>query len=227
MPSRPLEPHRQPRFADRRDAGRQLGRALQAYAHQPGVVVVGLPRGGVPVAFEVAMALHAPLDVVVVRKLGTPGQPELAMGAVAAGGVLVREESVLLRQHIDEAVLADAAERERRELARRERLFRGARGPLQLAGKTVLLVDDGIATGSTVRAAVRAIHACQPHRLVVAVPVAPPDLVTSLRLEADEVVALRQPPNLLAVGLWYDQFTQTDDAEVVALLQQAHRRMAD
>lgn len=210
------------RFAHRRDAGRRLAMALQHDTGRPNTVVVGLPRGGIPVAYEVARALHAPLDVLVVRKLGTPGHTELAMGAVASG-VLVREEGVIVRQHISEQAVAAVAEREQAEVARRERRFRGDKPPLQLQGKTVILVDDGIATGSTMRAAVRAIRVGQPARLVVAVPVAPPEVVAELAGEVDEVVALLQPANLLAVGLWYDDFAQTDDDEVVRLLAAARR----
>jgi putative phosphoribosyl transferase len=217
MPTPALEPLR---FAHRRDAGRRLASALQRYAARPEVLVLGLPRGGVPVAFEVARALHAPLDVVVVRKLGTPGHAELAMGAVAKG-VLVREEGVIVRQHIADEVVKAAAEREEAEVIRREQRFRGDRPPLQLSGRTVILVDDGIATGATMRAAVRAVRALQPARLVVAVPVAAPELVAELAGEVDEMVALLQPANLVAVGLWYDDFGQTEDDEVARLLAAA------
>ena len=205
------------RFAHRRDAGRRLAAALQAYVGRADTLVLGLPRGGVPVAFEVARALHAPLDVVVVRKLGTPGHAELAMGAVARG-VVVREEGVIVRQHIADEVVKAAAERELAEVTRREQRFRGDRPPLTLSGKTVILVDDGIATGATMRAAVRAVRALQPARLVVAIPVAAPELVAALAGEVDEVVALLQPANLMAVGLWYDDFGQTEDDEVARLL---------
>ena len=203
-------------FRDRIEAGRQLARALARYkADKP--VVLALPRGGVPVAAEVATALHAPLDVLVVRKLGFPGQEEYAMGAIAAGGVRVMGDAdagwpVSAREL--EAVVA----RERAELARREQRYRGGRPPLDLAGRVLILVDDGLATGATMSAAVQAARAGQPKRIIVAVPVASTEAVQSLGALADEVVCLFTPEHFRAVGLWYQDFTQTSDEEVDRLL---------
>lgn len=211
-----------PRFADRRAAGRALAPLLAPYRGAPSVVVLALPRGGVPVAFEVAQALDAPLDVFVVRKLGLPGHEEFAMGAIASGDVRVDNPDVAplaVSQAAMDAVLA----RERAELARREALYRGARPPLALAGRTVILVDDGLATGATMRAAVAAVRLRQPARVVVAVPVAAAETCAALRREADEVVCALTPPWFTAVGAWYGDFTQTDDAEVHDLLAQSAR----
>jgi putative phosphoribosyl transferase len=204
-------------FRNRQEAGRLLAEAVSGYAGA-GTVVVGLPRGGVPVAFEVARTLGAPLDVFVVRKLGVPFQPELAMGAIASGGVLVRNESVLeLLPDAGEA-LERARRREEPVLAERERRYRGARPPVDPSGRTVIVVDDGIATGSTMKAAVRALKAAGAQRVVVAVPVAPPDTLRELESLADEVVCLQAPRMFSAVGQWYEDFSQTEDDEVERLL---------
>jgi len=204
-------------FRDRREAGRLLAGVLGDYAGGR-TIVVGLPRGGVPVAFEVARALEAPLDVYVVRKLGVPFQPELAMGAIASGGTLVRNESVLALLPDAEKSLARARQREEAVLAERERRYRGARPPLDPRDKTVVVVDDGIATGSTMKAAVQALKAAGAARVVVAVPVAPPDTCRELESLADDVVCLQAPRMFSAVGQWYEDFSQTADEEVEQLL---------
>ena len=183
------------------------------------VVVLGLPRGGVPVAHEVAKALGAPLDVFIVRKLGVPGHEELAMGAIASGGVRVLNEDVLRYVPLSERAIETAAAREQQELERRERSYRGARTPLDVAGKTVIVVDDGLATGSTMLAAVRALRQMQAVRVVVAVPVGATQSCDKLRSEADILICLRMPEPFDAVGLWYDDFTQTTDEEVHAFLR--------
>jgi putative phosphoribosyl transferase len=202
------------RFRDRAHAGKVLAERLKGYAGRPRLLVLGLPRGGVPVAFEVARALDAPLDVFVVGKLGVPGHEELAMGALTSGGVRVLNDDAVLALGIDEAAIARAAAAEGKELERRELAYRGDRGPVEVAGRTVILVDDGLATGSTMRAAVHAVRAQGPERLVVAVPVAAAQTCEQLRREVDEVVCTHTPEPFHAVGLWYDDFTQTSDDEV-------------
>jgi predicted phosphoribosyltransferase len=209
------------RFRDRAEAGRLLARELSAYAGRRDVLVLGLPRGGVPVAFEVARALGAPLDVCVVRKLGVPGQEELAMGALAGGGVRVINSSLVDALRIPAAAIEAATAAERRELQRRERLYRPGRPPLDVRGRTVILVDDGLATGATMEAAVRALRPQEPAAIVVAVPVAAPTACAALAATADACVCLRRPAALRGVGLWYEDFGQTADHEVCALLDQA------
>jgi predicted phosphoribosyltransferase len=206
------------RFRDRRDAGRYLAGMLGTYAGRDDVVVLGLPRGGVPVAHEVAKALAAPLDVFVVRKLGVPGHEELAMGAVASGGVQVLNERVLDLAGVDSVALESVVARESRELARREGAYRGDVPPLDLRDKVVLLVDDGLATGSTMRAAVRAVRDRGPARVVVAVPAGAAETCDELAADADEVVCAVMPSPFLAVGQWYYDFSQTSDDDVRALL---------
>lgn len=208
------------RFRDRCDAGRRLGQALAARAPSD-AVVVGLPRGGVPVAAEVARALGAPLDVVVVRKLGVPGQPELAMGAIGDDGVRVLNEDVLRLREVSPEALATVEARERAELERRVRRYRAGRTRLDLQGRTVVVVDDGVATGATARAAVAIVRALGADRVVLALPVAPPETAAALRSVADEVVVLVEPERMWAVGEWYDDFVATTDDEVVALLAAA------
>ncbi len=205
-------------FTDRRDAGHRLGAALIAQLTAADTVVVGLPRGGVPVAHEVAAALAAPLDVLVVRKVGVPGHDELAMGAVAAGDALVLNDDVLGRAGVDESELQRAIERERAAAAEREERYRRGRAPTPLEGRTVMLVDDGLATGASMRVAVLAARKQDPERIVVAVPVGTPAACAALREEADEVFCLLQPPVLDGVGGWYRDFRPTDDAEVQRLL---------
>jgi len=205
-------------FKDRRDAGRKLANALGAWRGRTDVLVLGLPRGGVPVAWEVAQSLDAPLDVLVVRKLGFPGQEEFAMGAIASGGVRVMGDmdgGWPVSERAVEAVVA----REQAELVRRERLYRGDRAPLALAGKVLLLIDDGLATGATMCAAVKAARMGRPERIVVAVPVASREAVQSVGTLADEVVCVSTPEHFRAVGLWYEDFGQTGDEEVCALLR--------
>jgi putative phosphoribosyl transferase len=205
-------------YRDRTDAGRQLAAKLTAYAGRADVMVLALPRGGVPVGYEVARALGAPLDVFLVRKLGMPGQEELALGAIASGGVrVVNEDVVRLLDVLPETIDAVARE-EQPELARREREYRGERPSPDVAGKTVILVDDGLATGSTMRAAIAALRQKRPAHLVVAVPVGASETCAILQAEADEVVCGRQPEPFYAVGMWYEDFTQTTDDEVRELL---------
>jgi predicted phosphoribosyltransferase len=208
-------------FRDRSDAGQQLAQKLTAYAHRPDVLVLALPRGGVPIGFEIAQALEAPLDVFVVRKLGVPGHEELAMGAIASGGIRVINDGVVRSLRIPNAKIDEAAAREQRELERRERAYRGDRPPPTVRGRTVILVDDGLATGSTMRAAVQALRQQAPRRIVVAVPVAAPDTCEEFRAKVDEVVCAATPEPFLAVGAWYDDFSQTSDEEVHELLERS------
>jgi putative phosphoribosyl transferase len=208
-------------FEDRADAGRQLARQLGRYAHRPDVVVLGVPRGGVSVAFEVAGALHAPLGVFLSRKLGVPGQPELAFGAVADGGGRYLDEQILRSVGISNAEVERITAKVRSELERRAALYRGDRPPLQVSGKTVILVDDGMATGASIYAAVQALRQMQPVKLVVAVPVAPPATWAWVRKFVDEIVCLDLPDTFLAVGEFYEYFTQVEDTEVIALLQRS------
>jgi predicted phosphoribosyltransferase len=206
------------RFRNRADAGRHLAEKLAAYAHGPDVLVLALPRGGVPVGFEVARAVGAPLDVFVVRKLGVPGYEELAMGAVATGGVRVLNDEIVRGLGISEHEIDAVVERELQEVARRERLYRGDRPPPDVAGRTVILVDDGLATGATMRAAVAALRQQRPARIVIAVSTASPDTSEALKAEADDVVCAMTPEPFFAVGHWYEDFTQTADEEVRELL---------
>jgi predicted phosphoribosyltransferase len=209
------------RFRDRFEAGRRLATALEHYAGRPNLLVLALPRGGVPVGYEVASALPAPLDVMLVRKLGVPGHEELAMGAIASGGVRVISDDVVAALGIPDRAIATIAAHEEHELERRNQLYRGDRPPPDVRGKTVILVDDGLATGSTMRAAVAALKAQGPERLVVAVPVAAPETCDALSREVDEVVCARAPERFFAVGNWYVDFSQTSDAEVRGLLRRA------
>jgi putative phosphoribosyl transferase len=204
-------------FADRADAGRKLAVLLQGYRDR-GPVVVALPRGGVPVAYEVARALGAPLDVLVARKIGAPGQEELGLGAIAQGGVVYLNDDLVRRLGVTRDYLDAVTRREAAEMLRRERAYRGDRPSLDVAGRTVLLVDDGLATGATARAAVRALRKCAPREIVVAVPVGSAGTAREVGAEADAVVCAETPDDFQAVGLWYIDFEQTDDAEVIALL---------
>jgi len=206
------------RFRNRTEAGRRLAEKLAAYAGRPDILVLALPRGGVPVGYEVARALGAPLDVFVVRKLGVPGYEELAMGAVATGGVRVLNDEIVRGLGISEHEIDAAVARELQELARREQLYRGDRPSPDVGGRTVILVDDGLATGATMRAAVEASRQQQPARTVVAVPAASPDTCEALRAEADDVICAMTPEPFFAVGHWYEDFTQTTDDEVRELL---------
>lgn len=212
------------RFHDRSEAGRRLAIKLNDYANDSQVVVLALPRGGVPVAYEVAQSLHLPLDVFLVRKLGVPGHTELAMGAIASGGARVLNDDVVNYLHIPEDAIAQVATVEKRELERRERLYRGHRPMPNLQGKTVLLVDDGLATGATMKAAVAAIRQQHPARIIVAAPVAANTTCEEFEAMADDIVCIcdRRYEPFHAVGLWYDDFRQTTDAEVRILLDRAN-----
>lgn len=215
-----------PLFKDRTDAGRRLATDLEGYRGRDDVLVLALPRGGVPVAHEVATALDVPLDVFVVRKLGVPGQPELAMGAIATGGVRVLNEGLVRRLAISEADAERVAAREQEELNRRERTYRGSRPPLDLGGKTVILVDDGLATGATMRAAVTALERQSPSRIVVAVPTASPETCDEFRGQVHEVVCAETPQPFYGVGMWYEDFAQTTDADVQEILAHDGARAA-
>jgi putative phosphoribosyl transferase len=214
-------------FRDRVDAGRQLAERLAEYRDEPVVVVVALPRGGVPVAAEVARALRAPLDVLVVRKLGCPWQPELGMGAIAEGDITVLNEDLIARLGVDDAAIRTVADRERAELERRIRRYRGERPPVPVEGRTAILVDDGIATGSTARAAVDVLRRRGASRVVLAAPVAPREAVATLGHAADEVVTVETPLLFMAIGQFYDDFSQTTDDEVADLLAERSEGSAD
>jgi predicted phosphoribosyltransferase len=208
------------RFRDRVEAGRQLAARLASYADDPSVLVLALPRGGVPVGYEVARALRAPLDVFLVHKLGVPGHEELAMGAIASGGVRVLNPDVVEMLRIPPSVIEAVTAEEEQELARREREYRDDRPLPAVRGRTVILIDDGLATGSTMRAAAEALRSEGVGRLVVAVPVAPAETRDALAREVDEIVCLATPEPFFGVGMWYEDFSQTSDAEVRALLEQ-------
>jgi putative phosphoribosyl transferase len=210
-------------FRDRSEAGRLLAQRLGSYAHRRDVVVLGLPRGGVPVAFEVAQTLEAPLDVFVVRKLGVPGHEELAMGALASGGLRVLNQDIIQHLRISPELIARVVAEEQEELTRRERLYRGNRDAPAVRDQVVILIDDGLATGATMRAAAGAIRQEKPARLIIAVPVAAADTCEELRHHADEMVCLETPEPFHAVGIWYDDFSQTSDDEVRELLARAVR----
>lgn len=213
-------------FVDRADGGRRLAERLLQYRGKSDAIVIGLPRGGVVTAAAVAEALDLPLDLLVVRKLGTPGEEELAMGAIAAGGVRVLNDEVVDMLHIPASRIDEAERRERVELERRNRLFRGDAPPLDLAGKTVIVVDDGLATGSTVSAAVAVLRKQRAKRIVLAVPVAPLETIERIRPSVDELVYLETPEPFGAVGYWYVDFAQVEDAEVVATLARAREAVA-
>ena len=209
------------RFRDRVDAGRALAADLSAYAGRDDVLVLALPRGGVPVGYEVARALGAPLDVFIVRKLGVPGHEELAMGAIASGGVRVLNEDVVLPLRIPPAVIDAVAAREQTEMERREREYRGDRPPPDVRGRTVILVDDGLATGATMRAAAGALRLMGPARVVIGVPVSAEESCEEFRDQVDDIVCTLTPAPFYGVGMWYDDFSQTSDAEVRELLARA------
>lgn len=216
--------HMQPQYKDRTDAGKQLAERLAPYKDKADVIVLGLPRGGVPVAYEVASALHAPLDVYLVRKLGAPGQEELAMGAIATGGVMLLNHDVIRELDISDEIIRAISMREWQEMARREGLYRGDRPLPEVAGKTVILVDDGLATGFTMRAAIAALKKQGPARIVVAVPVAAAQTAAELSTEVDELVCLFTPDQFYAVGLWYGDFRPVTDEEVHTLLLSSSSR---
>jgi putative phosphoribosyl transferase len=209
-------------FEDRAQAGRLLGEALAEYAKRSDVVVLALPRGGVPVGFEVARMIDAPLDIILVRKLGTPGQEELAMGAIASGGVCVLNPDIVAIIDISQEAIEAVAATARQELERRERAYRGNKPPLTVENHCLILVDDGLATGASMLAAVSALRQRKPASIVVAIPVAPSDTVQRLKQEADDVVCLATPEPFSAVGRWYREFSQTSDDEVKSLLKRAN-----
>lgn len=213
-------------FRDRTHAGQLLAAKLSRYADDPDLLICALPRGGVVVGFEVAEALNAPLDVLIVRKLGVPGQEELAMGAISSGGIRILRDDVLETCGVSPKLIEAVTAKEKRELERRERLYRGHAAPLQIQGRTVILVDDGIATGSTMLAAATAVRQKQPKRLVIAVPVAPPSACLELESQAEEFVCLAQPELFVALGYHYEDFRQVSDDEVRDLLQRAAKRVA-
>lgn len=209
------------RFQDRADAGIYLAEQLQKYANKPDTIVLGLPRGGVVVAYEVARGLGLPLDVFLVRKLGVPGYEELAMGAIASGGVQVINQDVLRSIRISDSQIQEIAAKETEELKRRERVYRHNRGPLTVRGLTVILVDDGLATGATMRAAVAALKKLGPRKIVIAVPVASREACDEFRKSVDEIACGITPAQFHAVGAWYEDFSQTTDKEVIQLLREA------
>lgn len=209
---------RRKRLKDRVDAGRRLAALLSDYVNAPDAIVLGLPRGGVPVAAAVSSALGLPLDVLVVRKLGVPGYEEVAFGAIASGGIEVLNHNVMMSSRIDDEAINRVRTEQTAELHRRESIYRGDRPSLEVSGKTVIVVDDGTATGATMRAAVEALRSAEPAGVIVAVGVAPPETVRSLERSADLVVSVLVPTDFTAVGVWYDDFTQTTDEEVVAAL---------
>jgi putative phosphoribosyl transferase len=206
-------------FRDRTDAGRRLANKLDAYAKWKDLLVLGIPRGGVPVAFEVAAGLEAPLDVFVVRKLGVPGQEELAFGAIASGGIRVLDQQIVEAVGISGPQVEQIAAREEQELERRERLYRGGHPPLMVEGKTVILVDDGIATGASTRAAIAALRRLKPGRIVLATPVAPASTSRRLRAEVDDLICLEMPQSFYAIGEFYEDFSQVSDLEVTNMLR--------
>jgi putative phosphoribosyl transferase len=213
-------------FQDRHDAGRQLAVRLLPYAGRDDVVVLALPRGGVPVGYEVARALGAPLDIFLVRKLGVPGHEELAMGAIASGGVRVINQRVIDTLKIPPEVIEQVTTMELEELERREREYRDGRPPVEVAGRVAILVDDGLATGASMRAAIEALRRREPGRIIVAVPVGAAETCSDLRQEADEAVCAQEPTEFYAVGLWYEDFAQTTDDEVRDLLARANNHEA-
>ena len=211
-------------FKDRREAGRKLAQKLTAYAGQPDLLTLALPRGGVPVAYEVARALNAPLDVFLVRKLGLPGQEELAIGAIATGGVRVLNRDIIRTLSIPDEVINFVARRELQELQRRERLYRGDRPPPEVRDRTIILIDDGLATGASMRAAVVSLRAQHPARIVVAVPIAAENVCEAFRTEVDEIICAVTPEPFYGVGRWYEDFSQITDQEVRILLEEANRQ---
>ncbi len=208
-------------FANRAEAGKLLAAKLTAYTHAPDTLVLALPRGGVPVAYEVATQLHLPLDVVVVRKLGVPDHEEMAFGAIASGGVRLLDPDIIRSWQISRSVIDSITAREQRELTRREHAYRDARPEPAIKGKTILLIDDGLATGATMRAAIAALRQHHPGRIVVAVPTAAPSTCTNIRAEVDEIICIMTPDPFEAVGMWYKDFAQTTDDQVRDLLRRA------
>jgi len=213
------------RFLDRRDAGRILAEKLSAFADQTDVIVLALPRGGVPVAYQVALALHAPLDVFLVRKLGLPGREELAIGAIASGGIRVLNQDIIQVLGVREEVIHIVARNELQELQRREHAYRGDRPATEIQDRKVILIDDGLATGASMRAAVVGVRAQHPTRIVIAVPVAAPETCDALEFEVDEMVCAMTPKPLYGISRWYKDFSQSTDAEVRMLLEEANHHL--
>jgi len=212
-------------FANRTEAGQKLAHRLRKYANRNDVIVLGAPRGGIPVAFEVAMNLKVPLDVFVLRKLGVPGREELAFGAIASGGVRILDPDIVEGLGITALQIERVTQAEKQELERREQAYRGGEPPLDVRGMTIVLVDDGIATGSSMRAGIRALRQMEPARIVLAVPVAPPSACSQLQFEVDELVCLEMPERFYGVGQFYDDFSQVSDEEVKELLDSASRQL--
>jgi len=212
-------------FRDRRDAGKKLAQKLSAYADRPNVLVLALPRGGVPVAYEIALALRIPLDIFIVRKLGMPGREELAIGALASGGIRVLNGDIIRMMSIPEEVINFVVKRELQELQRREKLYRGDRPAPEVRDRTVIIVDDGLATGASMRAAVEGVRAQHPERIVVAVPVAASETRAALEPEVDEIICAMTPEPFYGVSRWYENFLQVTDEEVRSLLQEANRQL--
>ena len=212
-------------FSDRRDAGRKLAQKLSAYANRSDVVVLALPRGGVPVAYEVALALNAPLDIFTVRKLGLPGHEELAMGAIATGGARVINQDVVRSFNVPRGVIEAVAKQELNELERRERVFRGNRIMPEIHGKTAILIDDGLATGASMQAAILGLRAKNPARIVVAVPTAPLETCEAFKKLVDEMICATSPEPFYGVGQWYEDFSQVTDEQVQTLLKQASQQV--
>ncbi|WP_339546736.1 phosphoribosyltransferase [Pseudomonas sp. RA_35y_Pfl2_P32] len=217
-------PSRQTTLVNRIEAGRRLVEPLLKYAHRPEVIILALPRGGVPVAYEVATALQVRLDLMLVRKLGVPSNPEFAMGAIASGGIQILNDDALRAHPLDRASFEAVVARETQELSRREQAYRGARPPLRLKDQVVILIDDGLATGASMMAAVHAVRAQAPSRIVIAVPVAPRETLEAMQYEVDEVICPLVPEWMISIGYWYMDFPQTSDEEVIDLLQRAWQR---
>jgi len=213
------------RFRDRRDAGRVLARKLSAYTGQTDVIVLALPRGGVPVAYEVALALHAPLDIFLVRKLGLPGREELAIGAIASGGIRVLNNDIIRALNVPEEVINIVARNESQELQRRERNYRGESSAPEVRDRKVILIDDGLATGASMRAAVVGVRAQHPARIIIAVPAAAPELCDAFQFEVDEMVCAMTPEPFYGLSRWYEDFSQTTDEEVRMFLKEANHQL--
>jgi len=212
-------------FHDRRDAGRKLAQELLRYANRPDVLVLALPRGGVPVAYEVALHLNVPLDIFIVRKLGLPGHEELAIGAIASGGIRVVNDEIIRMLHIPDEVIDRVAQQELKELQRREQSYRGERPAHEIRDNTIILIDDGLATGASMRAAVAGLRTKEPDRIVVAVPIAAPETCQAFERLVDEVVCAVTPEPFLGVGRWYEDFSQTTDEEVRLYLEDRRRHV--